>query len=115
MFWSSIEMGIAILCSCLPTLGRLLPGNGIIPALSKWFSSLRTGTRTTKPSKPSFVKDTWPMASHSGTETDSTHQSETTRNSQGDASMKGSQQVVTRQLYVEGFGYTTNSSDASRV
>ena len=95
MLWSSIEMGIAFLCSCLPTLGRLLPRNGIIPALSKWFSSLRTGTGTAKRSKPSFVKNTWPMASHGGTDTDSTYQLQS-RSSQGEASMKGSPHGVTR-------------------
>ena len=59
MLWSSIEMGVAILCSCLPTLGRLLPAAGILPTLDRWFGSLRPAAQP--PSKLSFVNDTWPL------------------------------------------------------
>jgi hypothetical protein len=106
MLWSSIEMGIAILCSCLPTLGRLLPGNSILPTLSRWFSSLRSGTRSSKDPKPSFVKDTWPMASHGSPETDSTRQLHS-RSSHGEASMKG-QRLLTHQVQLSGPGYATH-------
>ncbi|KAK4143710.1 uncharacterized protein C8A04DRAFT_28491 [Dichotomopilus funicola] len=74
MLWSSIEMGVAIFCSCLPTLGRLLPNNGILPTLSRWFKSLHSSYSSEKNSKPSFVHDTWPMNSQTNPETDSTRQ-----------------------------------------
>ncbi|KAK4242264.1 hypothetical protein C8A03DRAFT_29525 [Achaetomium macrosporum] len=108
MLWSSIEMGVAILCSCLPTLGRLLPGNGILPTLSRWFSSLRTGSGASKAPKPSFVRDTvtWPiMPTYTSGESDSTHELKP-GSSQGDVSMKtGQQQVALHPVQYNGSGH----------
>lgn len=41
MDWSTIELGVAIIAACLPTLRALLPGGSLVPAsIRSWYASL---------------------------------------------------------------------------
>ena len=41
MDWSTIELGVAIIAACLPTLRALLPGGSLVPAsVRSWYASL---------------------------------------------------------------------------
>jgi hypothetical protein len=40
MFWSTLEITIAFLCACLPTLGPLVPKGRVGVLLSRWCSSV---------------------------------------------------------------------------
>lgn len=53
MNWSTIELGFAIVCACLPTYGPLLTAAALFPKLaSSWYTSLLgslTGLRSIVP------------------------------------------------------------------
>lgn len=53
MNWSTIELGFAIVCACLPTYGPLLTAAALVPNLAKiWYTSLLgsfTGLRSIVP------------------------------------------------------------------
>ncbi|KAK4161308.1 hypothetical protein QBC43DRAFT_323820 [Cladorrhinum sp. PSN259] len=73
MLWASIEMGVAILCSCLPTLGPLVSGNIISGTLSRWYHSLRSRSTTKKPSASYSSRNLPPMLPYQPEKGDSTH------------------------------------------
>lgn len=53
MNWSTIELGFAIVCACLPTYGPIVTAAALVPKLAiSWYTSLLgsfTGLRSTVP------------------------------------------------------------------